>query len=122
MKRLLSPLAALLFSAGALSAQTTPMPLADSTRVSEECMLGMQEQEWSALGLSAAQIEQVQGVQTDCKTDCVAHKETGSPDPAMSRALLEKHQERIGKVLDKQQYDKWIAFCKQRAGDTRLMK
>ncbi len=119
MERILLPLAFALLSAGPLVAQATGT---DSTRVSEECLLGMKAQEWGSLGLSAAQIEQVQAIQTDCKTDCAAVKKTAADDPAMSRAALEKHQERIGSLLTKEQYDKWITWCKQRPGHTALPK
>lgn len=122
MQRLLLPLAIALFSAGPLVAQSTGRATPDTTHVSEECLLGMKAQEWGALGLTAEQITQVQAVQTDCKTDCVALKQTAATDPAMSHAALEKHQERIGRILTKEQYDKWIAWCKERPGHTWLLK
>lgn len=122
MQRLLLPIAIALFSTGPLMAQPTGHATPDTTHVSEECLLGMKAQEWGALGLTAAQIEQVQAIQTDCKTDCVALKEATATDPAMSRAALEKHQERIGTILTKEQYDKWIVWCKERPGHTWLPK
>ena len=104
-----------------LNAQNTPFPVADSTLVSTDCLLGMQEQEWSAMGLTSAQIAQVQAVQTECKTACKAPEVGTTAGPAMSRTLLEKHQERIGQLISKEQYDKWIVYCKQRPGDGALM-
>ncbi len=120
MERLLLPLVIALFSTGPLMAQQTGNTTHDTTHVSEECLLGMKALEWGALGLTAAQIAQVQAVQTDCKTDCVALKQKTTTAAAMSPAILEKHQERIGRILTKKQYDKWIAFCKERPGHTSL--
>ncbi len=118
MQRLLLPLAIALFITGPLMAQPIGRAAPDTTHVGAECLLGMSIQEWGALGLTAAQIEQVQAIQTECKTDCVALKQNKATGPAMSRAALEKHQERIGRILTKEQYDKWIVWCKERLGHT----
>ena len=87
MKRLLLPLAAFALQSMELRAQPVPVPLADSTLVSSDCLLGMEEQEWSAMGLTTAQIKQVQAVQTEFKTACQAPDIAKTADPALSRAL-----------------------------------
>lgn len=114
MKRLLIPFSFVLLCAGPLVAQTAAAVPQDSTHVSLDCLLGTKAEEWSALGLSAEQQAQVQAIQTGCETDCVAFKESGNSDPAMSHAIVVKHQERIGKILSKEQYDQWIAMCRTR--------
>ena len=118
MNHLLLPLTVALFCAGPLAAQTPPTIPSDTAHVSMECLLGTKPLEWAALGLSFEQQAQVQAIQTNCETDCVAFKETGSSDPAMSHAILVRHQERIGKILSKEQYDQWIAMCQTRPRKT----
>lgn len=112
MQRILHTIAVTLLCASSLIAQVTPPP--QPALVHDDCVLATTAEDWTAMGLTTAQVEEVQAVQTECKTACVALKETGREDPAMSQAMLEKHRERIRTVLTKEQYDKWVAWCSTR--------
>ncbi len=118
MKHLLLPLSLALLCAGPLAAQTPYTITSDTAHVSLECLLGTKPMEWAALGLSTEQQAQVQAIQTVCETDCVAFKQAGTMDPAMSHAIVVEHHERIGKILSKEQYEQWVALCRTKPRKT----
>jgi hypothetical protein len=113
MNKLIMILALVLTSAASAYAQPPdteqPVQLA-----SDVCLLNTTDEAWTALGLSAEQLEQVKSVQTLCETDCTAMQESGQSDPALAQAMLDKHRENIRSVLTKEQYDKWLTWCDDR--------
>ncbi len=119
MERTLLVIAMALMCAISISAQnTTPAPVG----VSDECLLATDAEAWAAIGLTTAQVEKVEAIQTDCKTACAAVSETGHSDPAASKGALKKHRDRIRKVLTKEQYAKWLVWCNDHSSHTELMK
>ena len=67
-----------------------------------------------ALDLTTQQLEEVQAIQTICKTDCLAISETGERDASTAAAVLEQHEEKVRKVLTAEQYTNWRAWCEDR--------
>ena len=114
MNRSLFVIAGLVAGLTAARAQAPATQPADT--LDSECLMNTDEQAWSALGLTAEQVRQVRGIQTECKTDCVAMNKEAAREGAMSPAILAKHQERIQKVLTPEQYAKWLVWCSDHAG------
>jgi len=118
MNRSLFVTAALVAGLAAASAQTPAAQRADT--LASECLLNTDERAWSSLGLTTEQVSQVRAIQTECKTDCVALNKEAARDGAMSPAILAKHQERIQNVLTQEQYGKWLEWCSENDGHTRV--
>ena len=114
MKKICSTIVIAFISAASATAQTTPAAPNNKVSVNDECLLATDAVEWTAIGLTSDQVKRVQGIQTDCKTDCAVISETGVKDATTSRSALEKHEARIRKVLSLDQYNKWIEWCSQR--------
>lgn len=91
-----------------------PSEQPQSIPVSNDCLLNTNDEVWISLDLSAEQLEQVKSIQTICQTDCMALQEDGDMDPELAEGLLNKHREGIRRLLTKDQYDKWIAWCAER--------
>lgn len=104
---------ALALSGVTATAQVSPAK-PDTGTLYDECLLSTTVEDWGALGLTSEQVQQVQAIQTACKTDCAATPETGTRDSKMSEAIMEKHRERIQKILGDAQYDKWLQWCGKR--------
>lgn len=81
----------------------------------DHCVMATTEADWTALGLSAEQQSKVMGIQTKCKTDCAAMDASGAKEPALSQALMEKHQEQIRTALTPEQYKQWLTWCGDRS-------
>ncbi len=105
-------IAVVLFSATA-TAQVSPTK-PDTGTIHDQCLLSTTVEDWNSLGLTSEQVQQVQAIQTACKTDCTATPETGTRDPKLSEAIMEKHRERFQKVLGDAQYEKWLEWCTTR--------
>lgn len=97
-------------------AQVAPIP--NQKDVGSACILATDAQVWTALGLSADQLEQVQSIQTQCKTDCVGLQEGGEMDPELSGAALKRHEDEVKRLLTEDQYHKWMKWCSERPGRT----
>ena len=119
MERTFLAIALALMCAISISAQTPPPTPAN---VSDECLLTTDADVWASIGLTTKQVEQVQGIQTNCKTACAATSETGVKDAAAGKATMKKHHRKIRQVLSKEQYIKWAAWCKDKAVRTEMMK
>jgi len=113
MKRILISVAVVLMSTASVTAQIEPKA-PQPVLVADECVLSTTAEDWTAIGLTAAQVADVQAIQTQCKTDCIALKETGGSDPAMGKGMLEKHRSHIQAVLTAEQYEKWLVWCSTR--------
>jgi hypothetical protein len=114
--RINSLLTALLFFTAA-SAQTPQPARADTAAVHDQCLLTTTTEEWTALGLSAEQVKEVQAVQTSCKTDCMAVSDGKVSPQALSPAIVEKHRERIRELIGEERYAKWLDLCRKRPAD-----
>ena len=86
--------------------------------VDTECLLITSEQDWTAIGLNAQQVQEVRAVQTDCKTDCLVNKESAPQDPQLGQAILGKHKERVRRIVGEELYAKWLKWCSEREGKT----
>ena len=91
-----------------------PSEQPQSIPVSNDCLLNTNDEVWISLDLSAEQLEQVKSIQTICQTDCMALQEGGGTDAALAEGLLQKHREDVRRVLTKDQFDKWTAWCAER--------
>lgn len=91
-----------------------PSKQLQSMPVSNHCLLNTNDEVWVSLDLSAEQLDQVRSIQTICKTDCMALQESGDVDPALAEGLLHKHQEEVRRVLSKEQFEQWTAWCAER--------
>lgn len=119
MKRTALLLSFLVCAALAVHAQDTPKQAPDSVSLKGHCLLDMEEAEWAALDLTAAQIEEVRGIQTQCKTDCTVRNAEGGLTTQLSAELLRKHQERLAQVLTPEQFMKWVSYCQTREAEGR---
>ncbi len=99
-----------------LSAQTGMD--ADSLKVdhlsNEACLLAMTDEQWTALGITTDQLDQVRSVQTACKTDCMATTPGAKESGRLSKATLVKHTQAIQGILTAEQFEKWSTLCAER--------
>ncbi|MFZ1687197.1 MAG: hypothetical protein WAU70_07235 [Flavobacteriales bacterium] len=116
MTRTFFTFALALLCAGSASAQVETIP--NQKDVGSACILATDGTVWGSLGLSAEQIDKVQSIQTQCKTECLGPLEGGEKDPEMSGAALKHYEDELRKLLTEEQYTKWQKWCNDRPGRT----
>lgn len=101
---------ALLLTAGAYAQDTPaePPPAQDPG-----CLLATERDDWMALGLTSAQMDEVQGLHTACTTDCTIVK--GSTKELVPvPAVLEEYEAKVRRVLGEEKYQQWLQWCAER--------
>lgn len=112
MKQLIA--LALLFCTYTATAQVDqPTTLPSPT---PSCILNTPEEAWVGIGLTAEEVEQVQGIQTVCETECTSLEETGQYNLEKNAAVLQLYHDKVRAVLGEERYSAWQNWCAKRTG------
>lgn len=80
---------------------------------SPPCLLATEREEWSALGITQAQLDAVMDLHTACVTDCTIQK-GNERELVPVPSVLKEYEDEVLKVLGQEKFQRWLEWCAKR--------